>query len=113
MLSYFMEDDSSLVKVYLGVIFLLLAYMSSRFSNIKYNSKEIVVQNIFGTNRYLKSEFVQVKPLRSYLNFYVIVFRNDESYLFGTASSKMFLTNYAKENALEMEMKLLSNETHP
>lgn len=106
-LSYFIEDESSLVNIYLGVLFLLLAYVSARFSNIKYSSKEIVVQNFFESNRFSKSDLVRINPLRSYLNFYVIVFKNDKSYLFGLASSKMFLTAYAKENALELEKELL------
>jgi len=108
--SYFIEEDSSLVMIHLGTMSLLLAYISSRFSNIKYNSEEIVVQNIFGSTRFVKSDFVQIRPLRSYLNFYVIVFKNNRSYLFGLASSEIFLTDYAKENAAEMERELLSNE---
>ncbi|REA58161.1 hypothetical protein DSL64_21375 [Dyadobacter luteus] len=108
--SYFIEDDSSFVNIFLAVLCILVTYISSRFSNIKYNSEEIVVQNFFGSTRFEKSDFVKIRAFRSYLNFYVIVFKNNRSYLFGQASSKMFLTDYANEDAAEMERELFSND---
>jgi hypothetical protein len=106
--TYFFEKDMDLLL--LGVVISLWAYLASKFSNIKYNSEEIVIQNFKGSTHFLKSDFVQIKPLRSYLNFYVMVFKNNKSYVFGLPSSKMLLTDRAKENSLEMERELLSNE---
>ncbi len=107
--SYFLSKEKDIELLILGLIIFIWAYFSARFCNIKYTSEAIVVQNFLGSNYYLKSDFVRIKPLRRYLNFYVIVFKNNRSYLFGLASSKIFLTNNATENAREMEKELLSN----
>lgn len=111
-ISYFGEDEKYVVKLFLGSIVLLNTYFLSRFSTVKYNSSEIVIQNIMGETHYSKEELLTVKPLRPYLNLYSIVFNNNKSYPFGLPSSRIMFALKGKEVAENMKMKLLSNETN-
>lgn len=110
-ISYFWEDEKYIVKIFLGLIGLLNTYFLSRFSTVKYNSSEIVIQNIMGEIHYPKDELLTVKPLRPYLNLYSIVFNDNKSYPFGLPSSRIMLALKGKQVAENMKMKLLSNET--
>lgn len=109
-ISYFVEDEKYIVKLFLGFIGLLNTYFLSRFSTIKYNSSEIVIQNIMGETHYSKDELLTVKPLRPYLNLYSIVFNDNKSYAFGLPSSRIILAIKGQEVAENMKVKLLSNE---
>ncbi|WP_348066347.1 hypothetical protein [Dyadobacter sp.] len=109
--SYFWDDEKYVVKLFLGSIVLLTTYPLSRFSTVKYNSSEIVIQSIMGETHYSKNELLTIRPLRPYLNLYKIVFNDKKSYVFGLPSSRIFLTNFANEDAAEMEKELLETKS--
>jgi len=102
------EDEMNGAGFVVAFAFFFVAYHSTRFSVIKYNSKEIIVENVRGRYCFSGEDFIEIKPLRSYLNFYIIVFKNENSFLYTVSSSRYFLNDFANEDASYMENEIRS-----
>lgn len=100
----FDEGEQFLGKMYFGALSLSLSYFVSLFSSVNYNDREIVVQNVWGKFVYEKNKFREIKPWKSYINIYIIIFEDQSKFIFGLPN--LMFTNALLE-ARQLEKKIM------
>lgn len=98
------KGEQFLGKMYFGALSLSLSYFTSLFSSVNYNDKEIVVQNVWGKFLYEKNKFREIKPWKSYINIYIIIFEEQSKFIFGL--SNLMFTDALLE-AKQLEKKIM------
>lgn len=84
-----------------------IAYIFNLFYIIKYDDKNIYVLNMMGEKKYIKNDFIEIKPIYPYINIYYIRFIDGKRYLFGVISSRNILTENSNGFSKELENILL------
>jgi len=102
------DSSSTWVYVFLGTSILLWVCLFSAFSGVRYNHSEIVIVNIWSETRYQKRDLKTVRSLLSFLPLYIIVFKDEKSYLFSTAQGRIIGFTDAIKGAEQIKVDLLS-----
>lgn len=78
------------------------------FSLIQYDSTEIVVRNIYGKKVFKKSDFSRITALQSYVNIYIIEFKDGQRFAFGTGP--LFIGQEAIKEAEKLGRELFGDQ---
>lgn len=103
--SYYYTND--ITDLIFGCIFIILPYIQTLFNFVYYDSDRVSVQNVFRERTYFKNEVLTLKPVRPWINLYVISFKDGKNYMFGLVSSKVLITENATQVANELEKELM------
>ena len=88
-------------------ILFIISYLYSFLYLISYDSETIIVHGFLFEKVYPKGSFLSIRPLKKWMNLYVISFKDGGEYTFGVTSSTTFLTEKASHIAKELERDLL------
>lgn len=85
-------DKRDFASLLVATLSCYIFYLFFKVYFVKYDTENIYLESIIKRITYKKEEFIGIKPVLPYINFYFIIFRDGRKYLFGVGSSKIILT---------------------